>query len=408
MNLKQLGILLVLVVVLGGAGLIIYKNQNKSGVSDNAAIGGKLLKDFPVNDVAHVTIKHGTNEVNLVKKEDLWRVAERNDYPANFQQFSEFLVKVRDLKAVQTEQVGPSQLSRLQLASGQGTNTPTVVDFKGASDKAIDTLLLGKMIMETKGSSQMGEDFGGWPKGRYVKVGTNSETVSAISTPFENIEPKPESWLSKDFLRVEKAKSVEVDFPVTTNSWKLTRETESGDWKLADAKPEEKLDSSKIASVSSPLSSPSFNDVLPGNKLPDSGTNKPTVIRIETFDGFNYVVNVGQKTNDNYPLTVSVTAQLSKERTPGKDEKQEDKAKLDKEFADQHQKLTDKLKQEQAYDKWTYLVSSWSVEPLMNERSQLLEEKKTDTEGSSTNGVSSIEEPKLENPPLPAITNTNK
>ena len=39
MNRKQLGILLVLVIVLGGAGVLLRKRQNASWEGSNAAIG---------------------------------------------------------------------------------------------------------------------------------------------------------------------------------------------------------------------------------------------------------------------------------------------------------------------------------------------------------------------------------
>src|SRR5437868_3746252 len=115
MNRKQFLILLVLVVVLGGGGLVVYRGQQRAQSSGNPEIGKKLLNDLPVNEVARLTIRQGTNEVNLVKKDDLWRVHERNDYLASFSEISSFLLKARDLKAVQTEQVGASQLPRLQL-----------------------------------------------------------------------------------------------------------------------------------------------------------------------------------------------------------------------------------------------------------------------------------------------------
>jgi hypothetical protein len=85
---------------------------------------------------------------------------------------------------------------------------------------------------------------------------------------------------------------------------------------------------------------------------------------------------VGSKTNDNYPLLVSVAAQLPKERSPAKDEKPADKDKLDKEFKEQQKKLGEKLLQEQAFQNWTYLVSSWTLDPLLKNRTQLLVEKK--------------------------------
>ncbi len=131
----------------------------------------------------------------------------------------------------------------------------------------------------------------------------------------------------------------------------MTRDTETGsDWKLADAKPDEKLDSSKTSSFSYALSSPSFNDVLPADAKPEpAGLDKPTVVTLDTFDNFTYTIKVGQKTNDNLPIIVAVTAQIPQERTAGKDEKPADKAKLDKEFKDKQKKLEDKLTQEQSY-----------------------------------------------------------
>lgn len=385
MNLKQIGILLAVVIVVGGAALLLHNRQNGSWTSASPEMGKKLLGNFPYNDVAHIDIKDGTNELNLEKKNDLWRVHERGDYPANFSQISDFLLKARDLKVVQSEEVGPSQLPRVGLASGQGSNAAVVVDFKGQAEKPITTLLLGKKHMKkSTAPSQFGggEDGGAYPDGRYVKVGDGS-SVALISDPLDNMEPKPDEWLNKDFFHVEKAKTIEVDFPVATNSWKLTRDSETADWKLANAKKGEELDSSKVSGVSSPFSSPNFSDVKPGTNLEESGTNKPTTVKISTFDNFDYTITLGAKTNDDFLTTVAVAAQLPKERTPGKDEKPDDKKRLDKEFADARQKLADKLKQEQDYEHWTYSVPSWVVDPVMKNRGELLAEKKEEPKAAT-------------------------
>jgi hypothetical protein len=304
-----------------------------------------------------------------------------------------------DLKAAQTEEIGASQLGRYKLLPpGPATNTAVLVELRDQNGKVIKSLLLGKTHMrKSEGRpSPMGEmgDNEGWPDGRYVMVGTGGKTVAVVSDPLSNLEAKPEAWLNKDFFKVEKIRSIAVAFPVATNSWKVTRETETGtDWKLADAKPEEKLDSAKTSSFSYALSSPTFSDVLPPDTKPEqTGLDKPTVITLDTFDNFTYTIKVGQKTNDNLPMVVAITAQIPKERTAGKDEKAEDKARLDKEFKDKQKKLEDKLSQEQAYDKWVYLVSSWTVDSLLKDRAQLLVEKK--------------EEPKKDE--KPASTDTSK
>ena len=385
MNLKQLGILLTLVVIVGGAGLVLHNRDKSSWSGGGAEVGKKLLGDFPFNDVAHISIRHGTNELNLVKKDDLWRVRERGDYPANFSQISEFLLKARDLKIVQSEEVGPSQLPRMELAEGQGNTSPVVVEFKDQSDKSIRTLLLGKKHVKkpTAPSPAEGGDEA-FPDGRWVKVGADSPNAALIADSLDNVDAKPDQWVNKDFIHIEKPKSIEVDFPVATNSWELTRESEAGEWKLAKAKPGEEADSSKTSGATSAFTSPTFTDVLPGVKLDESGTNKPTVVKIETFENLDYTVKVGAKTNDDYLVTVSVAAQPAKERVAGKDEKPEDKARLDKEFKDAQQKLVDKLKLEQSYAQWTYLLPSWTVDPLLKERAQLLVEKKEEPKADAS------------------------
>src|SRR5258706_1318624 len=82
MKQKQLLILLVLVVALGAVGYILRRNQQDLFVKGGSpAIGKKLFADLPINDVTQIVIKHATDELNLVRKDDSWRVRERNDYP---------------------------------------------------------------------------------------------------------------------------------------------------------------------------------------------------------------------------------------------------------------------------------------------------------------------------------------
>jgi hypothetical protein len=382
MNKKQFLILLVLVLVLGVWSVNHRRGQSSAWRGGGNAVGQKLLGEFDVNAVAQVAIKQGTNELLLAKKDEVWRVAQRDNYPANFSEISSVLLKLKNLKIVQTEQVGASQLPRLELAAG-GSNAPTVVEFRDAGGQTLKTLALGKKHLRSGGPSspmdEMGGGDGGFPDGRYVQVSGMTDSVALISDPLTDVAPDAGRWLNKSFFKVEKPKSIAVTFSEATNSWTLTRESETGEWKLADAKPEEKLDSGKSAGVTSPFSSPSLNDVALGLTPEQSGLDKPTVIKIATFDGFDYTVNVGAKQEDNFLLTVAVTGNFSKERAAIADEKPEDKAKADKEFADNRKRLEDKLTTESAFSKWTYQVASWTIEPLLKKRSELLEEKAAET-----------------------------
>jgi hypothetical protein len=221
-------------------------------------------------------------------------------------------------------------------------------------------------------------------------VPENPPRVWLVNETFASIETKPEQWLNKDFFKVEKVKSVSVTFPdKPTNNWAISRETENGEWKMADLKEGEKFENSKASSLNYALSSPSFNDVAsPDLKPEETGLNSPTVAKLETFEGFAYTVNVSGKTNeDNHYLKVAVQANIAKDRAPGKDEKPEEKDKLDKEFKDKREKLEEKLKNEQKLEKWTYLVSKWTVDALLKERKDFLADKKDEKKDESKNAA---------------------
>ena len=392
MNRNQFTLLLFLLIVLGIAGLMVYHRQNDVGKAGDPAIGQKLLANLPVNDVAQIAIKQSTNELNLIKKDNLWRVRERNDYPANYSEISDFLLKAQDLKIVQSEKVGASQLPRLNLVPGQGTNAALEVELKDQNGKSIRTLLLGKKHLQKSKSPSPFGDMGdqGWPDGRYVKVAASSDTVALISDALTSIESKPEQWLNKDFFKVDKVRSIAVEGSAVTNSWKISRDSETAEWKLAEAKPTEQLDASKTSSIGTALNSPSFTDVVAATNADQLGLDKPTTVNLDTFEDFSYTLKVGRKTNDTYALAMSVSAKLPAERTPGKDEKPEDKTKLDKEFKEKQKKLEDKLAQEKGYENWVYLVSSWTLDSVLKDRGQLLVEKK--------------EEPKKEEKPTASTT----
>jgi len=295
----------------------------------------------------------------------------------------------------------------------------TLVEFKDKSGKAVASLLLGaKHMKESPANSPYGG--GAWPDGRYVMVGNDLKSVALVSDALSNLEPKPEDWLNKDWFKVEKLRSISVTTTNATNNWKLSRESETNEWKLADAKASEQLDTGKSSGATSALSSPTFNDVATNAAPEQTGLDKPLVAKLETLDGFTYDIKVGHKVapdKEDYYLQVAVAATPPKERTADKDEKPEDKTRLDKEFQEKVDKLKEKLKTEKAFEKWTYIVSKWTIDPLLKERKDLLAEKKEEPKKDEPNTSSSkptdVSPPVklpgtgiLEAPPLPSSKGT--
>jgi len=388
MKKKQVIFLVIAVVVIGVIALVTYKKRT-SVWSEAGQISEKLFANFPLDDVAAITIKTAKAEVNLVKKDDIWRVKERDDFPANFNEISEFLRKMWEMKRGLPIEVGESKLGVLELLPpGKGTNSGTLVEFKDKNNKVIATLLLGKKSM--KKSPAGGE----WPDGRYVMVNNDIKTVSQLTEIFSNIEPKPENWIDKEFFKVEKPKSFELISTNAADSWKIYRESETNEWKMADLKGDEKADTIKITAVGTSLSYPTFVDVVSStNKLEDMGLDNPVKVIVETFDGFTYTLKIGKRTaDDNYYLAFNVNANFPKERQAKPDEKPEEKEKLNKEFQDNLKKLKEKYEKEKKLEKWNYLVTKWTIETILKTRKELLQEKKEEPKPASvttTNAPSS-------------------
>lgn len=376
MNRKQLLTLLALVAVIGGAGLLVNKQRQGDWQKSSTGGGQKLAGALDVNAVATVSIKSSAGELNLTKQGEAWVVKERGDYAANFGTIADLIRKFADVKAVQTEQVGASQYARLELQTpGDGEGKGTLVELKGKDGKAMKSIVLGKKL--TKKSE--GGPFGGgeFPVGRWVRDTASKDTVLVTTEQFADAEPKPENWLEKDFLKVERVKSIAVTYATNAaTGWTVTRETEGAEWKLAGLKPTEQADTNKLSALGSPLSSPAFADVVADPKPDKTGLDKPATLVLQTFDGFTYTAKAGTASGDNYPFTIAITGNFPKARTPAADEKPEDKAKLDKDFADAQKKLADKLAADAKFAKWTYLVSKWTLDSVLKSRTDLLVEKK--------------------------------
>lgn len=381
MKSKQFLLLLAAAVVLGGGGLMVLKSKKADYQASSGQMGGKVLGEIDVNAVAAIRLVQGTNALNIAKSGDGWTVKERGGYPANFGELADFVRKLADLKVAQPVRVGPSRLPLLELSK----ETATTVELIGADGKTLRTLTLGKKHVKGGGaaedSSPFGGGGGGFPDGRYVMVGTDIATVAVVGDPLTSANPKPEDWIAKEFFKVELPVAVTVTRAEATNSFRLTRTNEFGDWALADAKTGEDLDKNKVAGFSSILSGPSFNDVVIAPDLKALGLDQPVETIVQTAAGFTYKLRVGKASaDDSYPVQVSVDASLVKERTPGKDEKPEEKTKLDKEFADKLAKQLEKLKAEQAFSKWTYSVSKWSIDAFLKNRGELFADKKAEAQ----------------------------
>lgn len=375
MNRKQFLVLVLALLVLGGAGLAMFWQDIGAYRASGAKIGGKLLPEFKIVDVAQVRLQDAKHTTTLARKEDRWVVEERGGYTAEFQRIGELIVKLLELKVTQSEQVGESLLPRVQLvAPGKGgEGAGTLIEFKDASGKVLAGLVLGRTVLKKDPVNPLPSARDGVPAGRYVRMTAAADnTVIVVSDPLSRAEANPGSWLSRDFFKAERIRTLTVGPEGGAPGWKITRDEEWGQWKFAAGGGE--LNPGAAVGAVNALANMEFSDVATGTK-PD-GTDKPVVAVAETFDNLTYTVRIAKKDGGDHLVSFTVSGEPPRTRTPEKGEKPEDKARRDKDFAENLKRLESRIAAEKALAKWTYVVGEKAVAPLLQERAQLVAQRR--------------------------------
>ncbi len=374
MNRRQFLIALAVLAVLAAAGAAVILSDRSAWTAADSRAGQKAIPGLRLIEVAEIAIRDSSGELHLVRGETGWSVRERAGFAADTDRVAALLVKLAELKVVQSEPLPESRRARLELlepkdkAAGAGT----LIELKDAKGGSLGRLLLGKKIVKnppvaalSRGDTEA--------TGRYLAEGGDAGTLLAVGEPLTEVESKPEQWLVKDLFRADGVKSISSSKDGRPR-WSVTRGTESTDWKFAGSK--EKPDLQKATDLASSLGWVNLVDVVADPGKADTGLDHAIVIKADTFDGLSYTLKVGKRVGDNYYVGIAVGGEPRKARTRAKGEKAEDKAKKDTEFDEYRKKLLEKFEREKKFERWTYLVAKNGLDPLLRDRPGLMLEKK--------------------------------
>ncbi len=374
MNRRQFLIALAVLAVLAAAGAAVILSDRSAWTAADSRAGQKAIPGLRLIEVAEIAIRDSSGELHLVRGETGWSVRERAGFAADTDRVAALLVKLAELKVVQSEPLPESRRARLELlepkdkAAGAGT----LIELKDAKGGSLGRLLLGKKIVKnppvaalSRGDTEA--------TGRYLAESGDAGTLLAVGEPLTEVESKPEQWLVKDLFRADGVKSISSSKDGRPR-WSVTRGTESADWKFAGSK--EKPDLQKATDLASSLGWVNLVDVVADPGKADTGLDHAIVIKADTFDGLSYTLKVGKRVGDNYYVGIAVGGEPRKARTRAKGEKAEDKAKKDTEFDEYRKKLLEKFEREKKFERWTYLVAKNGLDPLLRDRPGLMPEKK--------------------------------
>jgi len=343
-------ILLVLLAVLGGGALLYQYQERNRGPQNAGTLGRNLLKDLKAAEVAAIRIvepRTGQSQSTLTvqKKGERWVLAERGDFPADVAKVREFVLQALSLKVGQSEPIGEKDRARLNL-----DDSGTRVEFLGAEGKPLTRLVVGRKHFkrEVDNPDKARAD------GRFVALPEEPGVVYLVSNPLEQATVRSAEWIDKRSFLVEKVKTLEVR-PADGGSWRIERAGDNADWRLADAKEGEKLDSGRANAASYSLGLLELADVAPKG----SALESPTVIHATTLDGLSYSIRVGKPQGEHHPVTFSASG------TVRKDDKDAERIK----------KLEERLPHEKLLSDYVLLIPKGKLEDTLRKRTELLEKK---------------------------------
>ncbi len=324
MNARVAAILVVLLAVLGGAALLYQREQGARRPDNAATLGRTLLKDLRAADIAAIRIVEPKATLTVQRKDDRWVIAERADFPGDLAKVREFVLKAIGLKVGQSEPLGEKDRARLNLdASG------TRVEFKAADGKDLAVLTAGRKYFKR----EVDNPGKAVPDGRFVALPGEAGTAYLVGDPLTQATASTAEWIDRTAFQVEKVKTLEVRYPAG-GGWRIERAGDNADWKLAGARPEEKLDISRANAASYSLQLLELADVAPKD-VADTGLDKPITIDATTLEGVSYATQVGNLAGDTYDVSF----------TSSGNHKAEDKAAREKTLS-QHVLLIPKSKLE--------------------------------------------------------------
>ncbi len=183
-------------------------------------------------------------------------------------------------------------------------------------------------------------------------------TVYVVADPLTQASARSADWIDRTAFQVEKVKTLEVRY-ADGSGWRVERAADNADWKLAGAKPGEKLEVTKANAATYSLGLLELADVAP-KEAKDTGLDSPTLLNATTLDGLDYAIKVGALQGDNYYVTFQVSGE------PQKD------AGEDKERAERIKKLEERLPREKRLSGYVLLIPKSKLADTLKKRDELL------------------------------------
>lgn len=329
------------------AALTIVVKSNRS--SDQAtptqlATGDLLLKDFPLEKIASLKLTDAEDSVTIRKGESQWLVTERDDYPVDFNLFSDLIRALTQVTVAQSMRASEAFNERygMDLEATNQENHGYQVTFLNEAGETMESLQVGKLTNSRQSAfTAAGES------GRYLRLASDPNAVYAVNNPIFGLSGNPADWLDPTFLQVRNVASLTFTPAPDTGmtGWSLSRASLPSDFVMSDLPEGMELNREKTDPLKNALASPQFSDVLSEEDAQTMrAEGQERTLQINTFDGLVYTLtyapesSIADQSADedrNFIASFTITGELKSKRTPSEGESEEEAKRADEVFREQ-------------------------------------------------------------------------
>lgn len=338
-----------------------------------------------INDVTELSVATQSGTITLHRQEDIWRVKEKYDYPADLGTVRETLIGFAELTTLEPKTRKPELYEKLGLQDVEAEGSlSTGVTFKDATDNPVAAVVIG--------NDRPAQGKGGYKELFIRKVG---DPQTWLVQGRLTVEKNPGKWLDKELTQIEtkRVRRLIVTHPDKTRLVVEKAKPADLDYQVANLPEGLEIESQfTVNNIVSTVTSLSLDDVKPVSEVPFDDQPVRTAV-FETFDGLQGTVQLLPKDEKNY-VTISAVfnadlvwkpepareAEPEKESEPQAGEQMEQDTQ-DKEATAEPEQLKIKSEAEvkaeiealnRRFGDWVYVIPKFRADTLLKKPQDLL------------------------------------
>ncbi len=344
-------------------GIVLFISRPKNSSHQQVVMGQKFFQTFPADGIESIQITSADSSVFLTRGPDLWVVADRYNYPADFSKITDLVKKLRNAKIGRSFHASEKVLARLSMHAPDKKDIPkdqrgTRIVFMNKNKENLADIIIG----------QVGE---AGPPGDTVYIRHAQEpVVYLIDKSFKMLDKKPLEWLQKMLIDIDTQDIARVDCyqPGSAKRMYTIERPEKGkDLIFIDLPQGKKTIPYKLEQIVEVLDAFRIEDVVePGLRLKEGIFSKGHHFEYQLFDGTVYHLYPGAALDDgseNHFLKVDASYR------PLPQDKQKSDAETHKKLAAEAAKLGQKL------SAWTYIISKWLYNSFLTNPNDFFEKE---------------------------------